>query len=208
MPSKSKTNPRRYRKRSNYKRPFSRKQVKAIRKIAEKSGELKSKQYNNTDNDLQSTFNMNTGALSIAQGTDDDERIGDSIYLHKVQARFQVNTLVSSTLRLFAFQCLEEVAPSGVSTLKPNEFWPNIQVSGARYKVLYDRVINIDPDSKGSMLLKVDIPGKKLKIKKIPFDEGAATMKNGQVLIYLTSTNTTASQITVDANLKAYWYDN
>ncbi len=96
MPARKKM----YKKRRTYnkRKPFSRKQVRAIQKIAQHSSELKtanSESLNNTNWGFGAQVNM----VSIAQGDGDGERIGSYVICKFLGFKLIfINFVVSSPL--------------------------------------------------------------------------------------------------------------
>lgn len=200
--------------RKKRKSTFSKKQKSEIKKIAEKSGELKTKQMNDTDTSLIASSGFtgpNIQDLAIAQGLDDDERIGDMVQIQKVQWRLSINTGTASGLvRVFAIQNLDDVDPTGINHQSPSPigFFPSLQTSIHRYQKLYDRTYSLDPSYKSNLLLNINVPGSKLRIKKVQFDDASTNVVSGNVRIFVSTDNTDASQMTANCQMKVYWYDN
>lgn len=200
-------------KRKQYKRRalFSRSQMKAIRKIAAMSGELKTTNATAANSGIVSGSgqNMYVSTANIpAQGDGDDQRVGDQIRLKEVAFRSQVATgTANGSVRCYVIQHLDD-AVATVNNLDPNDFFPNLQASGTKYKVLYDRLIALDPGHKEDHVFDVRIPASKLRIKKLNMDTGATTLQGGgDISFHLTTNNTAATQITTDTNCRVKYYD-
>lgn len=199
---------RRYRKRAA---PFSKKQVAAIKKISNSQDELKEKTATASSSGIVSGtgFNNILASMRPAQGDDHNQRIGDMIRIRDVDIKCQVNCgTANGTVWAYAFQTLEDVGPSNMDNLDPNDFLPTLQESNTRYKMLYSKKVNLDPDGKSNHLFEVHIPSSKLGKKTVQFDAGAATVVGGgQIVFNVTTNNTSGSQIVVDCNDRCRYYD-
>lgn len=200
---------RKYRKRRKSSKSFAKK----VMAVVNKKQELKTKQSSGSDASLIATsgFVQEMNETAVAQGLDDDERVGDNLNLKYIHFKAAVSSgSANGLVRCFVIQDLENASPNGIgATLPlPNDFFPNQQVANARYQILYDRTVEIDAANRPNYLFNIRIPASKLKIKKIHYDDGATTLSGGgNVRLFMTTLNTTASQMTVDSNLKMAWYD-
>lgn len=197
------------------KMPFNRRQVKAIKKLAESSGELKSLDGAAiTSASLISgtgvTF-FNTALSAIPQGDGEAQRIGDQLRIKDLHARFLVDAgTAQGAVRVTIFQQLEDVLPAGVptSTGSVQQFWPNIQTSLTKYQKLYDKVVYLDGNGKSSHLFDIKIPASKLMIKKWNYDSGATSLTGGgQIRGSIMTNNLTALQMTVNGVQRIRYYD-
>lgn len=210
---KTRYNRKMYRKK-NYRKKrmlFSRKQVKAISKIAQHSGELKfGDEQTATSASLIATSDFTDSLIpAIAQGDALNERIGDDIILKDVRIRANVSAGTASGLvRCYVIQTFQDLAnySGAFNDILPNDFMPTINDTGGnKYKVLYDRVVNLDSDSLSNYLFNITL--KKFPMKKVSFDAGATTIQKGAINIFISTLNTTASQMTVDCNSRIRYYD-
>lgn len=187
---------------------FNRKQVKAIKKIAQASGELKHLDVTFTSAGLVSSGSLSDKTnLAIPQGDGEGQRVGDQLDVKDMHIKAQINSgTANGSVRMFVYQHLEDTDPS-VGNLLPNDFWPTIQTSLQKYKILYDRTINLDSDGKSNHLFDAKI--KKFGVSKISYDTGASTVTGpGEISINFSTNNATASQVTVDCNCRVRYYDN
>lgn len=207
-----------YNRRNKYNKKgmFSKKQVSAIRKIAQKSGELKFVEQTSTSSGLYTGGSQTIDFPTIAQGDDENQRIGDKIYIKDYQFRGTINSgTANGLIRIFAFQLDTtsdgQANPSALTNLSPNDFWPNSEsVDGPRYKILYDKMYKVDPNNNPNQFFKFKISSNKLMNKQIEFsdDAGAASdIIKGRIVVRLTTTNATATQITTDINSRVRYYD-
>ncbi len=199
--------------RFNRQKGLNRKEKKQVRALVRQPKELKHKQTTDTDSSLTaaSGFNLEIGSLAVAQGLDNDERIGDNIEMKYVHFKCAVNSGTADGLvRAFVIQDLENVSPTGIGINfpLPNDFYPDQQVANAKYKILFDSMIKLSAASNPNHLFNIRIPAKKMVIKKLHYDDAGSTLSGGgNVRLFLTTLNTTASQITVDCNVKMAYYD-
>lgn len=203
-----------YRKRKRYNRrgaPFSKKQVKAIQKIAQHSGEMKNNSDNQTSSSLISTspFIHRMSHITIDQGDGEGQRVGDEIFIKQLSWRCLVDAgTAQGILRVIVIQQLSDTLDSFSTGLLVNSFLPDKATTNGRYKVLYDKLMYVGGDVKNSQLIKLNFRNNRLPIKKVHFDEGLATYSGGgDIEFYVITDNTTASQITCNANLKLMYYD-
>lgn len=191
-------------------RPFSKKQVKAIKKISQSSGELKEEKEIGTSASLTDTtpFTMTAGGV-IPQGDGNGERVGDKIRIKDCSFRCQLECgTASGTVRVVAFQELEDEEPDMSSLSVPNDFWPDIQTSVAKYQVLYDRSFCMDPEVLSHKLINLNFPAKKLRVKYKEFASASTTLRSGgEVRIRILTNNTVINQMTVDCNSRIRYYD-
>lgn len=204
--------PRNY-KRKQYKRrmPFTKSQMKAIQKISQRSGELKHVDSSSTHTSVVTGGGQNlylSTATLPAQGDGENQRVGDQINIKSVRFKAQVNCgTANGSVRCYVVQHLDDTVAT-INNLDPNDFFPTLQTSLTKYKVLYNKVIQLDPDGKSNHIFMVDIPAKRLKIKRLNFDSAASTLTGGgDISFHVTSNNATASQMTSDLNTRFSYYD-
>lgn len=145
---------------------------------------------------------------AIAQGDGDAERIGDRLRFKDISYRYQVNSGTASGLvRFTMYQELEDEEPDMNTFVLPNDFWPDLNASVAKYQILVDKVIELAPDIKERHLFSGRIPVKKLRMKGLEYADASTTIRGGgQLRIRILTDNTTASQMTVDGNYKVRYY--
>lgn len=137
--------------------------------------------------DLDTTFTATTTAhivyaSGIAQGTDQGQRVGNSIKLQHISVigRYQLNTAVTtfSTLRFMLIRDMENPGSqpvasdifetvSGVVTSRSPLNWTNRK----RFSVLYDQIACVDVSSRGDVV-RLEIPIE----KHINYRSGLATV--------------------------------
>lgn len=184
---------------------------KQVASIMNARSELKEK----TGTTADTTYSATTAAgslvsLAVSQGDDStDNRIGDEILMKDVHLNIALKQVSNSGIhRVYVYQYLEDGNPSGLGNLQPNDFYPNIQTSGKRYKVLFDRSFALDVDAgRSHMLVKVRIPAKKLAIKKIKYATGASGIESGDIKCFVSTDNVTSNNQSLDANYRVRFYD-
>lgn len=195
--------------------PFSKRQVKAIKKIAIKTGEVKTIDTNTTDSSLVLTSGMSIDMPTIAQGDTDSTRDGDLINLDSLQYRIRVNSgtangLVRCVVVQFGQQQDGDSSPFFEGNLDPTFLYPDLDTIQTEYKVLYDSVKECNPQGRNNIYFKIRIPKKKLKWTKVEYSDSAGLSSDiirGKVFCKLYTNNTTASQMTAEANSRLKFYD-
>lgn len=191
--------------------PLSRAQVKAVKKIAMTSSELKKKELVVAESSLGSNFTVSIGGLgtsfSLAQGTDEDERIGETIKVKDLQ--FNLHISPGSTAgnqdpyRVIVYQLLD--SNNSAIELDPFEFWPDSN-QDQKYKILYDKITNnTDNTNRESQFHRIRISGKSLKLVK--FDDASTTCQEGQVAMTIVPLNTTANVLNKQVSARIRYYD-
>lgn len=196
--------------------PFSKKQVKAIKKIAEHSSELKFKEdLNNNDASVTETAptSHTLSSFSISQGTDNDERIGDKIKIKDLRYLLRVkpgsagyDTTNGHIYRIRIIQFLSNDNPSSVSQLNPLEFNPPQEVADTTYKILYDRIFTLNPDDTNTKYHSIMIKGSRLQ--EIVFDDASTTVSQNNITFNVVPLTTTVDQLQTDLSVKIRYYDN
>lgn len=191
--------------------PLTRRQVKAVKKIALSTGELKKREWNADNVDLYAGNGaslMTSGLTDIIQGDGDGERVGDKIKLKKVVLRGVVDakSAQAACLRLYIVQTHFDSTGSGFGDIAPDEFMPDADAVGGNYTLLYDKIMYVNPNGNEKRHFKVSIPGKKLK--PVKYDAAATTIATGQLFAYLVpDDNVTTGNIDLDCNGKLFYYD-
>lgn len=210
--SRTSYKPRRKTRMFKKRTPFNKKQVKAIRKIAETSGELKYANITDTSSSLTNATAMSIVMPDIAQGDGDNQRIGDRITLRDYSVKAILNSGTANGLvRVYAIQFPDasETSVPELANLLPNDFYPTSEdIDGVKYRILYDRVFKVGSATNQVQLVNFKLSGKKLnRMIEYNADAGAAAdiIKN-RIVVYFTTENATASQITVDSNCRIRYY--
>lgn len=214
MPRKFIKRTRRFKKKS--KMPFTRRQAKAIKKLSVASSELKVKEdlANNLGSFTDSApfqYSMNT--MALAQGTDDDERIGDKIKVKNITYKLRIkpgsagyNTTDGHMYRVCAVQTYDADAITAAVIPNPLENWPDYQTSNVKYKVLYNKVITLNPDVSNSKYHIINIQGKRLR--EIIFDNALTTLQTNHIDLFIKPLTTVNNQLQADYSVKLSYYDN
>jgi len=185
--------------------------MKAIKKISQASGEQKTIEDNKTSSSFvsSSAFTHSSNDVAPAQGDGEAQRVGDKIRVKDYSWRALIDAgTTQGIVRLLIIQQLADTLNSFSTSISCHSFLPDMNITNGRYKVIEDRLFYVGGDKQNSMVLKRHISAKKLALKSMEFDEGAATyIGNGKLHIFLFTNNATASQLTVDSNLKLRYYD-
>ncbi len=181
---------------------------KRVLSVMKSSAELKEVVETSTDTSLTDASSFSETITNPAQGDGDNQRIGDRLEIKDLSIKASVfSGTASGLVRCYVYQSMGDVLPQNMILL-PNDFYLKIQDSQSKYKVLYDRVISLDPDYRSSYLFNIRIPVKKMGKKAIHFDAAASTVVDGgTILIKITTDNTTVSQMTVDCNYRYRYVD-
>ncbi len=148
--------------------------------------------------------------LQLAQGTDDDERIGDLVAFKDIT--FQVGLqpglagLGNGVMaRVKVVQYLEFELSSVVKEIEPYEFYPNYQASDTKYRILFDRTYALSANGRQAHYQTIRIPGSKLQ--PVEFDDAAATEAKGSIECSITTDTTTANELSGSISLRGRWYN-
>lgn len=190
--------------------PLSKAQAKAVRKIANTSGEIKKVETNNDDTDIYSgaSSSIDVGLTNIIQGDGDSQRIGDKLNIKKLLIRgvLDAKSSQSALCRLYIIQALFDTTGSGLTTIKPDEFFPDSEAVGGRYKVLYDKIMTVNPNGNEKKFFKVSLNGN--KFAPVKYDAAATSINYGRVFCsLLTDDNVTTGNLDMDCNVKLYYTD-
>ncbi len=199
-------------KRKGSKKPFSKAQVKQIKKISETSGERKFIDQSESDTSIVASASFNMVIGMPAQGLDNDDRIGDKIRLASI--RFKGNLKLSAsategaTIRMLVLRVpstnVDGTAPIADFTgLKPNDFLP-LQTPYS-YKVLKDFTINIGVGAINSKLVKISLMDKDV----VTFDgTGVNDISNHKYYFLGLTDHATINELSMLANTRLTYYDN
>lgn len=194
-------------------RMFNKKQVKAIRKIANSSGEKKQYELANSTSSFTasgSPYLIAWNSLyAIPQGTGKDDRVGDQITLKSIHFRAfvrQYGTAAHCMVRLLVYQCLEDVDPS-FSGFEITSLLPTLNQTKSKYKVLVNKTFPIESDNKHAKVLEYNI--KKFPIRKLSYDAGATTTTSGgKIIAVLYTDNVINNCIYVTSQVRLNYKDN
>lgn len=199
--------------RRNKRMPFSKKQVKAIKKISELSSELKSKVITGNDASITqgSPYVVTLNSFGIAQGTDNDERIGEDIRIKDLWYKIHLyggSAGLYSGGHCYSLTVLQHdgnEALTASSQISPLEFFPSGQDSEENYKILFHKVYTLNPSSVDNKYHSIKINGKKLR--KVFFDDATTTVKRNSISIILKPLTSTVNRLEADWTGRLRWYD-
>ncbi len=188
---------------------------KRVLAIVNSSEELHCKEdLNNIDTSVteSAAHTLSLSSFAIAQGTDNDERLGDKIrvkdmnYLIKLFPGFAGIPATGLLARVKVLQYKDASEPSSVSDINPMEFYPGLQTAQTGYKILFDRVFKMTPDGNNEMhYLKVRVDGKRLMHPQ--YNEGASTVQLRDVECVVTTDTATINQLSSEISGRIRWYD-
>ncbi len=143
---------------------------------------------------------------SIVQGDSVSERVGNEIFVTGLKINLLFTTTTSASLRIMLITFPNSEAGLDLSPLDAvgvNGQMPRQNEIEARYKVLWERNIDVDPDSKGSVALKKFVKYN----KKVVYKDGVAQPYINNPRLYVFTNNTTASAISVSADGRIMYKD-
>ncbi len=183
-----------------------------VKKVIEQQAETKYSFAATTDSSLINTSGTQHNCIgTIVQGDAEDERIGDKIRVKDLQIRLTLKSgTVSDLVRVYLYQVKGDLANLGgsLNDIFPQSFFPTMeQTNGNQYKILFNRVYQLAPDIMENKFIKITIPGKKLLVQQVEFDDGATTLLNGAITLGIETPNTTASQMTAQVDSKLRFFD-
>ncbi len=195
MPYKRRYKKKRY---NRNKQSFS----KRVKKVIMKESESKFFDDTATDTSLINTDNLSLdGALDFAgivAGDSVSQREGSTINCTGMKLNIILTTTVFASIRflLVSFPVFDAGLDfSPLQNMGVNGFLPRQSEVEGRYHVLWDRTINIDPDSHGSIAIKKYIRYN----KKVGYKDGVVQPNSNNVNLYVFTNNTTGSAISITA---------
>lgn len=204
-----------YRKKRSYKPkrrknlPFTKKQVKAVRKIAQTSNEVKYTDESFNSTNIYAGNGLQVNLSAIPQGDGNSNREGDSVRPQSItlRAMLESSSTTPALIRCYAIQQLSGTTPTSINAISPDNFFPTMDVADEPYKVLYDRVLSVNPNGGEKKLFRIKIPYNKLK--KIHYEKGTSTTSYGDIKFYFVpdASVSTGNGIEVDGNLRLRYTD-
>ncbi len=149
------------------------------------------------------------GALDFAgivQGDSVSERVGNEIFVTGLKINLLFTTTTSASLRIMLITFPNSEAGLDLSPLDAvgvNGQLPRQNEIEARYKVLWERNLDVDPDSKGSIALKKFVKYN----KKVVYKDGVVQPYINNPRLYVFTNNTTASAIVANADCRIMYKD-
>lgn len=196
--------------------PFSKKQVKVIKKLALQTGEVKEISNSSTFSSIVKTSAL-TGVMNttIPQGDGEGQRIGDEITYKDIRFSCTFNSgTASGLLRVIAVQRLDNSTNGnpfqGLSNPGDiNNPYPTLEEAGGRYKILKVWNSSVSSAGKKDTMCVMNIPYKSLPIKKLTYDPTLSTLSTNAGVVYFVvlTNNTTASQLTGSYEIRTRYYD-
>ena len=192
-----------------YKRKPRQSFVKKVKNILQNEAENKFLDDSVSDTSLINTDSnslQNGIAIQVPQGDSENERLGNKLNAKGMTMRFLITTTVSASIRFLLIK-----TPVFDAGLDFNTPFAAVGVNGqlprnteGKYKVLWDRVMNIDPDSKGSVAIK---RYQRLNCKMEYIASATAAPIRNNVLLFVMTNNTTGSAINVDLDTRLHYTD-
>lgn len=206
------------RKFRNKRLPFSRRQVKAVRRIATSTSESKYVDNSDSHSSMVASDNglvgfimpfSNDGLLNISQGDGVSNRDGNSVFIKGIKLKGILKAVSSGAhhLRIMLIRVPDQLETSNddrytdfnamdVSSLYPRDTKP--------YKILWDKTYSIDSNNYPLQLIN-----KYVKInKKVHYEDGTGSnVSRGQIALAFYTDNTTASAISLSLNSRTYFKD-
>ncbi len=198
-----------FKRQRNFRRKPKMSFTRKVKKVIHQSAENKYLDDSVTDSSLVDTDGnslQNGIAIQVPQGDGESSRDGNKIEAKGLTMRLLLSTTVSASVRFVLIK-----TPVFDAGLDFNTPFTAMGVNGqlprnteGKYKVLWDRVLNIDPDSKGSISIKRYQP-LNCKLEYISSSTSAPIRNN--VLLYAFTNNSTASAISVALDTRLHYRD-
>jgi len=183
--------------------------AKKVKKVIHQSAENKFLDDSVSDTSLINTDSnslQNGIAIQVAQGDGESSRDGNKIEAKGLTMRLLMTTTTSASVRFVLIK-----TPVFDAGLDFNTPFAAMGVNGqlprnteGKYKVLWDRTLNVDPDSKGSIAIKRYQP---LNMKMEYISSSTAAPIRNNILLYAFTNNTTASAISVALDTRLHYRD-
>ncbi len=185
------------------KKPFSRKQVKAIKKIADNSGEVKFEDDSAVNTNLRDTSNNQHNLTGVVQGDNQSERIGMKVKLQRLMIKASVVSTQPRSLRMYViyFPSDANVTLGELDDILPNEFYPR-DTDLPRYQILWDRCYSLDANKGFTIKKSIDLKGRVQS-----YSDTTANAINGDLFVIYTTDNQTASAVSVDSHARLLYTD-
>ncbi len=196
-----------------HKRRFKRKPrsfARRVKKVIQSEAENKYLDDSVTDTSLINTDSnslQNGIAIQVPQGDGESSRDGNKLFAKGLTMRLLMTTTTSASVRFLMIKV--PVFDAGLDFGTP--FGSSLGVNGqlprnteGKYKVLWDKVMNIDPDSRGSISIKRYQP---LNCKMEFISASTAAPIRNNVLLYVYTNNSTASAISVELDSRLHYRD-
>ncbi len=198
-----------HQKRQQRRRKGGRSFASKVKKVIQSSAENKFLDDSVTDTSLINTDSnslQNGIAIQVPQGDGESSRDGNKIQAKGLTMRLLMTTTVSASVRFLMIKV--PVFDAGLDFGTP---FGAIGVNGqlprsteGKYSVLWDRTMNIDPDSKGSISMKRYQP---LNSRMEFISSSTAAPIRNNVLLYVYTNNSTASAINVALDTRLHYTD-
>lgn len=198
-----------HQKRQQRRRKGGRSFASKVKKVIQSSAENKFLDDSVSDTSLINTDSnslQNGIAIQVPQGDGESSRDGNKIQAKGLTMRLLMTTTVSASVRFLMIKV--PVFDAGLDFGTP---FGAVGVNGqlprsteGKYSVLWDRTLNIDPDSKGSISMKRYQP---LNSRMEYISSSTAAPIRNNVLLYVYTNNTTASAINVDLDTRLHYTD-
>ncbi len=195
--------------RRRFRRRPQRSFVRRVKKVIQSSAENKFLDDSVSDTSLINTDSnslQNGMALQVPQGDSENERLGNKLHAKGMTMRILMTTTVSASVRFLLIK-----TPVFDAGLDFNTPFAAVGVNGqlprnteGKYQVLWDRVYNIDNDSKGSIAIK---RYQKINAKMEYISSSTAAPIRNNLLLFVLTNNSTASAIVVALDTRLHYSD-
>jgi len=183
--------------------------ARRVKKVIQSSAENKFLDDSVSDTSLVNTDSnslQNGIAIQVPQGDGQSSRDGNKLFAKGMTMRFLLTSTVSASVRFILIK-----TPVFDAGLDFNTPFGAVNVNGqlprnteGKYKVLWDKVLNIDPDHLGSISIK---RYQRLNCRMEYISASTAAPIRNNVLLYVMTNNTTASAINVDLDTRLHYSD-
>jgi len=192
--------------------PLTKRQVKAVKKIAAQSGEVKYRDVAFDDNDIYNGFPATLSTLlTIAQGDSVSQREGDKLLLKNIRWRGYLeskDTNQSQVVRMLMYQTTDGAANvAELNSIKPDDFLPRGDATNQRYKILLDKTLTLNCNgSPCKKFFNFSINNMK---KQISYEAASSNVSSGYIYCQIVpDENVPTGDLELFSNLRVLWTDN
>lgn len=197
-----------FRRRKRFKRRRKRRMpiVKLIKKVIQSSAEHK---YHDQAALTVSLLEPNPFIINlqnIAEGTTNNQRVGNNIKIASVRIRYNITLLNSSSsynVRVYVVQSMADGTPQDLPNVL--ELWPPLEVSKINYRILYDRTHQVSLGINENLFRDIRISGKKFIM--VNFDGTSGGTLKGAFNIHFETDNQAANELGVSFESRTYFTD-
>ncbi len=190
-------------RRNGKKSGFNSKQVRAIKKIALSNDEVLFEDDDASSTNVLATSNVQHNLTGIVEGSGQSERKGVKTKIKRIMVRADVVPLAPLSLRFYAlyFPSDANVTLGALDDILPNEYYPR-DTDLPQYRVLWDKLYSLDANKGFTVKHSMAVNNVNQS-----YADGTANCINGDIFIFWTTNNTTASKLSIDSKCRMLYTD-